>query len=168
VSERNSKPWFWIATPPPATTTPVFEPDEPKPVVGGGLKSLLSSACVAAGAYQLWFILLALFMLLVGVVAFVEPPLANRMPAIPLVAILVPLVLLLLFWYLTPACRIASWIPLVLILAAGIGIFTAFRDKELASSGNVIELPAGEKKAPAPLPTPPAWPTKRSGDEQSS
>ena len=137
------------------------------PVVGGGLKSTLTKACAAAGAYQLWFILLALFMLLVGVVAFIEPPLANRMAALPLVAILVPLALLLGFWYLTPLCRVASWIPLILILAAGIGIFTAFRDRELPLT-NVIELPAAQKKVPTVQPTPPVWPTKNPPRDSSS
>lgn len=113
------------------------------PVVGGGLRSALSAACVAAGPYQLWFILLALFMVAVGLVAFAEPPLANKDSRIPLAAILIPLVLLLGFWYLATPCRVAGWIPVVLIVAAAIGLITAFRDKEMPL-GTIIQLPAAK------------------------
>src|SRR3989344_5521861 len=135
------------AAPEPVTTITATSGEEAtapiataSPVVGGGLQSSLTKACEAAGPYQLWFILLALFMVVVGLVAFAEQPLGNRGPKVPLSAILIPLVLLLLFWYLAPACRVAGWIPIVLIVAAAIGLVTAFRDQEMPLR-KVAQLP---------------------------
>jgi hypothetical protein len=109
-------------------------------VVSSGLQGAVIRTCEAAGPYQLWFVLLALFMVIVGLIAFAEPPLADKNPNVPLAGILIPLVLLLLFWYFAPSCRVAGWIPFVLIVAAAIGLVTAFRDKEMPI-GNVIQLP---------------------------
>ena len=146
------------ATPEPVVATIATSGEEAtapiataSPVVGGGLQSSLTKACEAAGPYQLWFILLALFMVVVGLVAFAEPPLGNKGPEVPLAAILVPLVLLLGFWYLAPACRVAGWIPVVLIVAAAIGLVTAFRDQELPLGKKAIQLP--EARPPMKQPT---------------
>ncbi len=151
------------AAPEPAPATNATTPEEAtqtspfataSPVVGGGLQSSLTRACEAAGPYQLWFILLALFMVVVGLVAFAEPPLGNKGPGVPLAAILVPLVLLLAFWYLAPACRVAGWIPVVLIVAAAIGLVTAFRDQEMPLVKKTIQLPEA-KQPPASTPAQP-------------
>lgn len=141
-----------IPDPVTTTTTATTEEEVPppfftaSPIVGGGLHDSLTKACEAAGPYQLWFILLALFMVVVGLVAFAEPPLGNKGPEVPLAAILVPLVLLLGFWYFAPACRVAGWIPVVLIVAAAIGLVTAFRDQEMPLIKKTIQLP--EAKPP--------------------
>ena len=146
-AKATSVPTPVTTTPAPITATVSTTPDiatsvatETPAVVAGGLQSALTRACEAAGPYQLWFILLALFMVVVGLVAFAEPPLGNRGPKVPLSAILIPLVLLLLFWYLAPACRVAGWIPIVLIVAAAIGLVTAFRDQEMPLR-KVAQLP---------------------------
>ncbi|MEK7093174.1 MAG: hypothetical protein AAB927_01700 [Patescibacteria group bacterium] len=148
------------ATPEPVTTTtatPEEETTSPlpttSPVVGGGLQNSLTKACEAAGPYQLWFILLALFMVIVGLVAFAEPPLGNKGPGVPLAAILVPLVLLLGFWYFAPACRVAGWIPVVLIVAAAIGLVTAFRDQEMPLGKKTIQLPDANPPMRQPVTT---------------
>lgn len=122
-------------------------------MIGGGFRESLTSACIAAGPYQLWFILLALFMVIVGLTAFAEPPLANKHPALPVSLILIPLVLLLGFWYLAPACRVAIWIPFVLMAAAAIGLVTAFRDEEMPVT-LAIQLPVAAPKANLPVTTP--------------
>ncbi|OGG53053.1 hypothetical protein A3C20_03025 [Candidatus Kaiserbacteria bacterium RIFCSPHIGHO2_02_FULL_55_25] len=133
-----------------ATTSPFVTAS---PVVGGGLQSSLTKACEAAGPYQLWFILLALFMVVIGLVAFAEPPLGNKGPGVPLAAILVPLVLLLGFWYLAPLCRVAGWIPVVLIVAAAIGLVTAFRDQEMPLVKKAIQLPEAKPPMKQPVTT---------------
>lgn len=117
------------------------------PIVGGGVQNALSRLCTAAGPYQLWFILLALFMVGVGLVAFAEPPLARKSVELPAALILVPLVLLLLFWYVTPACRVAIWIPIVLLIAAAVALIAAYREK--APMGKIVQLPAAK---PQPQP----------------
>lgn len=130
----------------PSSTTSSVTPAT-APVVGGGLQSALSRACSAAGLYQLWFILLALYMVAVGLTAFAEPPLARRNAQLPAALILVPLVLLLGFWYLAPACRVATWIPFVLIVAAAIGLLTSYREK--AQVASIINLPAAKPQSAA-------------------
>jgi hypothetical protein len=123
------------------------------PVVGGGLQGALSRVCDAAGAYQLWFILLALFMVGVGLVAFAEPPLTRKSTELPAALIVVPLVLLLLFWYAVPACRVAVWIPIVLLIAAALALLAAYREKTPGGTGPAKQLPS-----PKPQPVKPTTP----------
>jgi hypothetical protein len=127
------------------------------PVVGGGLQGALSRVCNAAGAYQLWFILLALFMVGVGLVAFAEPPLTRKSTELPAALIVVPLVLLLLFWYAVPACRVAVWIPIVLLIAAALALLAAYREKTPGGAAPAKQLPVPKPEAPKPL-TPTAIP----------
>jgi hypothetical protein len=120
-----------IATSAPGMSSSSTVASSALPVVGGGLQSVLSGLCTAAGPYQLWFILLALFMVGIGLIAFAEPPLTRKSAELPAAAILVPLVLLLLFWYVTPDCRVAVWIPVVLLVAAAVALIAAYREKEM-------------------------------------
>lgn len=107
------------------------------------LKDTLEKACEAAGPYQLWFILIALYMIGVGIVAFIEPPLARKGMWLPIALILIPLVLLVAFWYFAPACRVALWIPFVLIAAAALGLLSALREEPNVAS--ILQLPPAKK-----------------------
>jgi hypothetical protein len=143
---------------PSSTTTGTSSPGTTTtsvpPTVGGGLQGALSRVCEAAGAYQLWFILLALFMVGVGLVAFAEPPLTRKSTELPAALIIVPLVLLLLFWYAVPACRVAVWIPIVLLIAAALALLAAYREKTPGGGATPSkQLPAPKPEAPKPTTT---------------
>jgi hypothetical protein len=78
----------------------------------------------------LWFILLVIYLIVVAVVIFAEPWFLERSVLGATAAILVPLILLLAFWYFSAACRAASWIPVVACVIAVVGLFLAFREYE--------------------------------------
>ena len=87
-------------------------------------------------------------MVIVGLVAFAEPPLDKGG---------VPLTFwcrlsLLGFWYFA-ACRVAGWIPVVLIVAAAIGLVTAFRDQEMPLGKKTIQLPDANPPMRQPVTT---------------
>ncbi|MEK7133719.1 MAG: hypothetical protein AAB804_01460 [Patescibacteria group bacterium] len=90
------------------------------------LRSLCSSE---ADAYRLWLILLVLFTVAVGLALWAEFPLSMpwaRTPENVATFILVLLLLLLGFWYLSATCRAALWMPLVAFLIALLGLLAAF------------------------------------------
>ncbi|MBP9757206.1 MAG: hypothetical protein KBD06_01250 [Candidatus Pacebacteria bacterium] len=103
------------------------------PVVGStsststSVGSLVAKMCTKNGAYQLWFILLAIFFVISAFVGLSEPALAVRHGALPAVLIGIPLVLLLLFWQFAPDCRLSYFIPVILLVAAAIGLYSAYR-----------------------------------------
>lgn len=133
------------------TSSPGTAATSAPPTVGGGLQGALSRVCDAAGAYQLWFILLALFMVGIGLVAFAEPPLTRKSTELPAALIIVPLVLLLLFWYAVPACRVAVWIPIVLLIAAALALLAAYREKTPGGGSTPSkQLPAPKPETPKP------------------
>ncbi|MBI5644703.1 hypothetical protein HY970_01250 [Candidatus Kaiserbacteria bacterium] len=112
------------------------------PVVGG-VKDTLRGVCALQGAYRLWFILLAIFVIIAAFVALAEPPLSDRHIAIPIAAILTPFVLLLGFWFLLPSCRGTFWIPVMLVVIAAAGLYAALRNSPAVAS--VIQLPPAKK-----------------------
>ncbi len=87
----------------------------------------IANMCSKNGAYQLWFILLAIFFVIAAFVGLSEPALALRHGALPAVLIGVPLVLLLLFWHFATDCRLSYFIPVILLVAAAIGLYSAYR-----------------------------------------
>jgi hypothetical protein len=89
------------------------------------------SICSGNNAYRLWFILLVIYMLIVGIVVFAEPWFLESSVLSSTAAILVPLILLLAFWYFSASCRAASWIPVVGCVIAIVGLFLAFREYEM-------------------------------------
>jgi len=125
-------------------TTAIASTSSSSPAIGSAVQSNLERACAASGSYQLWFVLLALFVVIVTIVAIAQPPLAERSPALPIATILIPLVLLIAFWYFAPLCRAASWIPVILIIAAILGLVVAFRDR--GNGTRVIQLPPAKTK----------------------
>ncbi len=94
--------------------------------------AIVAKMCSQNGAYQLWFILLAIFFVIAAFVGLSEPALALRHGALPLVLIGVPLVLLLLFWQFAIDCRLSYFIPIILLVAAAIGLYSAYRTSPVA------------------------------------
>lgn len=113
---------------------------------GSILPTVPSSICSGNGSLQLWFLILAIYIVIVALTALAQPPLTQRSSAIPLALILVPLVGLIAFWYFAPACRAAAWIPTVALLAAIAGLLAAFREQN--PNLTVIPLPAAKTPAP--------------------
>ena len=109
------------------------------PIFAASLSDKLQTLCTSSSAFQLWFVLLALYIVILALTALARPPLYERAPALPLVAILVPLVLFVGFWYFAPICRAANWIPLVLIAAAIVGLLVTYRER--SEIAQVIQLP---------------------------
>jgi hypothetical protein len=103
------------------------------------LGTMVANLCTKNGAYQLWFILLAIFFVIAAFVGLSEPALALRHGALPALLIGVPLVLLLLFWNMATDCRLSYFIPVILLVAAAIGLYSAYR------TSPVIALPAEKK-----------------------
>lgn len=117
--------------------------------VDTGLAARLQSMCAGNNSLQLWFLLLAVYVVIAALTALARPPLAQRALWIPLVLILVPLVLLLGLWYFVPSCRAAGWVPAVSVIIAIAALLVAFRDQN--PSVKVIPLPAAKPKdAPKP------------------
>jgi hypothetical protein len=149
TATHTTQPSTHPSTSTSGTSSPGTAATSAPPVVGGGLQSALSRVCNAAGAYQLWFILLALFMVGIGLVAFAEPPLTRKSTELPAALIIVPLVLLLLFWYAVPACRVAVWIPIVLLIAAALALLAAYREKTPGGGMTPArQLPSPKPEAP--------------------
>jgi hypothetical protein len=100
------------------------------PVVTGSLGNALKNLCVSeASAFRLWLILLVLYALVVGGLLWLEFPLSwnwAKTPERVATVILVLLVLLLGFWYISSACRAALWMPLLAFLIAILGLLAAF------------------------------------------
>ncbi|HUO50351.1 MAG TPA: hypothetical protein VMU25_02190 [Candidatus Paceibacterota bacterium] len=117
-------------------------------LVGAGIAAESASpgfgsiCATTANAYKLWFVLLVLYIALVVVVIFFEPWFLRESVLTSTAAILVPLIVLLGFWYFSESCRAASWIPVSACVIAIIGLFLAFREYEttplLASSNAKI------------------------------
>jgi len=100
-------------------------------VTSAGNMKLFNSICVGSNAYRLWFILLIIYIIIVAIVVFAEPWFLDDSVLVSTATILVPLILLLVFWYFSETCRAASWIPVVACVIAIVGLFLAFREYEL-------------------------------------
>lgn len=105
--------------------------------------SLVAKMCTKNGAYQLWFILLAIFFVIAAFVGLSEPALAVRHGALPALLIGIPLVLLLLFWQFATDCRLSYFIPVILLVAAAIGLYSAYRTSPIMSP--VVVVPTEKK-----------------------
>ncbi len=105
--------------------------------------SLIATMCSKNGSYQLWFILLAIFFVITAFVGLSEPALALRHGALPAILIGVPLVALLLFWHFESGCRLSYFIPVILLVAAAIGLYSAYRTNPVMRP--VMALPEEKK-----------------------
>lgn len=118
----------------------------PTPAVGSTsststtVGNLVAKMCTKNGSYQLWFILLAIFFVIAAFVGLSEPALSLRHGALPVALIGIPLILLLAFWYFAMDCRLSYFIPIILLVAAAIGLYSAYRTSPLISP--VVVLPA--------------------------
>jgi hypothetical protein len=97
--------------------------------------------CSENGAYQLWFILLAIFFVIVAFVGLSQPPLAQSSSRLPAILIGAPLALLLGFWLFVLDCRLNWFIPVILLAAAAIGLYSAYRTMPPTSHTAVMVLP---------------------------
>lgn len=113
------------------------------PVVAGTFEDTLNRACEATGSFQLWFVLLALFVVMVALVALSEATLTRRSEYLPGALIAVPLIILLGFWLFAEGCQATGWIPVILFVIAGVGLATVYRRKETTTK--VIELPPANR-----------------------
>ncbi|MSU73775.1 hypothetical protein EXS56_01400 [Candidatus Kaiserbacteria bacterium] len=115
---------------PAPTTQQVLTTSASKDSVVGTVQNAFGKVCASdASAYRLWLILLVLYMLIVGAVLWAEFPMSMpwaRTPERIATIILVLLLLLLAFWYLSISCRAALWMPLVAFLVAVLGLLAAF------------------------------------------
>lgn len=122
------------------------------PVFAAAFLDRLLGVCTAQNAFRLWFLLLAVYVIILVVLALAQEQVAIRSSSLPLAITLVPLVLLIAFWYFAPACRAANWIPLALIAAAVAGLLVMYREQRGATKvvngevPEVIRLPAAKKK----------------------
>jgi hypothetical protein len=96
----------------------------------GIIRNPLRGICASqASAYRLWLILLVLFAIIVGLLLWAEFPMSldwARTPERIATIILVLLLLLLGFWYVSISCRAALWMPLLAFLIAILGLLAAF------------------------------------------
>lgn len=109
----------------------------------GALSNLLNKACDATGSYQLWFVLLALYVVIVALVALYEAVLTLRSGYLPGALIVLPLLALLAFWIIAEGCRATGWMPVILLMIAAVGIATVYRTRNEVTK--VIELPPANK-----------------------
>jgi hypothetical protein len=132
-----------------ATPTAPVAPTTTETTTGGGVASPIRGLCEGNGAIQLWFLLLAIYVVIAALTALSKPPLAERSMWLPLVLILAPLVLLLGFWLLFPSCRTAGWVPIAGMIIAAASLYVAFRDQHVGIK--VIPLPAAKPSANTPV-----------------
>ena len=109
------------------------------PVVNTSLQNTLNKACMATGALQLWFILIAAFIVICALTALNEAYLTVRSEYLPAALILAPLLVLLGFWFIASACRGSIWVPVLLLIAAAAGLLATFRNHKAIAK--IIELP---------------------------
>jgi hypothetical protein len=114
--------------------------------------SRIQGLCEGNNALQLWFLILAIYVVIAALTALAKPPLAEKSPIIPLALILTPLVLILGFWYFAPACRAAGWVPAVSVIIAIAGLLVAFREEE--GMPPIITLPAAKPNGAPNKPQP--------------
>ena len=131
------------------------------PVVSSGMENPLKGLCASeASAYRLWLILLVIYALIVGGLLWLEFPMSwswAKTPERVASIMLLLLVLLLAFWYLSSACRAALWMPLLAFLIAILGLLAAFWNHPRVTQLLLIEETVASKKLLI-TPPPPAKP----------
>lgn len=120
------------------------------PVTAGPI-ARVQSLCEGNGATQLWFLLLAVYIVIAALTALAKPPLAQKSIWMPLALILVPLAALLVLWIFAPSCRAAGWIPALSIIVAVAALLAAFREQNPGIK--VIPLPAAKPSTKTPMVT---------------
>ena len=138
-----------IPQPPPnlpsatVSTSSVTESPVGQPVATA--QNILKDVCAANGASRLWFVLLAIYIVLVAAAVFGQPQLPLRLRSQEWIAaaIVVPFLLLFGLWYFAESCRVSAWVPTIATLIALVGLATAFWDRG-EKSPNIINLPGAK------------------------
>ncbi len=116
--------------------------------IDGGVVSPIRGLCEGNGAIQLWFLLLAIYVVIAALTALSKPPLAERNYWLPFGLVLVPLVLLLSFWVVFPTCRTTGWVPVAAIIIATASLLVAYREQN--PGVKIIPLPAAKPSSNTP------------------
>ena len=136
-----------IPTPTPAPSATTATDTVP---MATSFQNTLVELCKAGGAARLWFILLAIYAVIVAAAVFGQPqlPAAIRSQEWVAAIIVVPFLLLFAIWYFAESCRVSAWVPIIATLIALAGLAAAFWDRSKSGGDTtVINLPAsGEKK----------------------
>lgn len=114
------------------------------PVLKSALERGLANSCTESGSFELWFVLLALYAAIVAFIGFTRP-LVARGPQTIASIIIVPLIILVAFWYFAVSCRAADWIPVVILAIGMLGLLVAFRNDENPITA-LITVPQDEPK----------------------
>lgn len=93
----------------------------------------------------MWFVLLAVYAVIVAAAVFGQPQMPPSMRSQEWVAgaIVVPFLLLFGLWYFVESCRISAWVPAIATLIALAGLAVAFWDTTKKSTP-VINLPGAK------------------------
>ncbi len=147
VTPRPSTPAPTPAAPVPAPSPSVSKATPTKATTTAPIASarnILKDMCAAGGASRLWFILLALYAIVVAAAVFGQPqlPAAMRSQEWVAAAIVLPFLLLFGLWYFVESCRISAWVPAIATLIALAGLAGAFWDR--GSTTRVINLPGAK------------------------
>lgn len=113
------------------------------------------NACGAkSGTSRLWFIFLVLYVLALGAIALSRPPTTRPYPVAWLIsAILIPLFLLLAFWYVLSVCGVSKWVPILALIVGLAGIAIALRGSENdAAPAFLLEKETSGKTAASSVP----------------
>lgn len=132
-----------VMTPPSPTPSKVSPtPSAAAPV--SSTQNILKTICAGGGASRLWFILLAIYAIIVAAAVFGQPqlPAAMRSQEWVAAAIVVPFLLLFGLWYFAESCRVSAWVPAIATLIALAGLAAAFWDR--GSGTRVINLPSAK------------------------
>ena len=138
-------------TPSPSVSPTPLPAPTPSPTTGPAATSapvtgnIFEKMCAGGGAARMWFVLLAIYALIVAAAVLGQPqlPAAIRSQEWIAGAIVVPFLLLFGLWYFVEACRTTSWVPAIAILIALAGLGGAFWYRP--SGTTVITLPSGKK-----------------------
>ena len=142
-------------SPAPTSASPVASPTTGKtaatgPATGMGTSAPITSAgsilkdmCSGGAAPRLWFILLALYALIVAGAVFgrSQLPVALRTQEWTAAAIVVPLLLLFGLWYFVENCRVSAYAPAIATVIALAGLALAFWERK---DIQVINLPGAK------------------------
>ena len=136
-----------------ATTTPPLSADtgktpatSTKATAAAITQNILKDMCSSvSGSSRLWFILLAIYAVIVVTMIFGQPQILAQMRTQEwtAAAIVVPFLLLFGFWYFAESCRVSAWVPAIATFIALAGLSAAFWNPT-PKSASVINLPGAK------------------------
>ena len=111
-------------------------------------QNILKDMCTGTGAARLWFVLLALYVVIVAFAVFGQSqlPVSMRTQEWTAATIVVPFLLLFGLWYFAESCRTSPWVPVIATIIALAGLSVAFWSRSPEKSvQTVINLPQARK-----------------------